>query len=122
MSWLIGRVTSPQNGNILMKVADRIWRRYVAPGARTPPYSPKITLLATPGVDILQDRLGLTSWTAKGIQPIGELFAEGRLKPYEALAEAYKLGPGEFITHGALQYLILNETVVNLEILFKCGA
>ncbi|KAJ1201531.1 hypothetical protein NDU88_005339 [Pleurodeles waltl] len=61
----------------------------------------RVPLTALPEADKINGRLGLANWVGRGIQTVGELFEEGRLLSYEALADAYIFGRGEFITHGA---------------------
>ncbi|KAJ1208583.1 hypothetical protein NDU88_003966 [Pleurodeles waltl] len=104
--WLLGHETLLQRSNILLITADRIWHRYVIAGERPPPYSPKIPLTAIPGADKINGRLVLANWVGKGIQTVGDLFAEGRLLTYEELANMLTLGNGKFITYGALQHLV----------------
>ncbi|KAJ1189178.1 hypothetical protein NDU88_005929 [Pleurodeles waltl] len=104
--WLLGRETLPQRSNILLKTAYRIWRRYVIPGERLPPYSPKIPLTAIQGAAKINGRLVLAKWVVKRIQTVGDLFEEGRLLTYEELADTHTLGKGEFITYSALQHLV----------------
>ncbi|KAJ1158970.1 hypothetical protein NDU88_011642 [Pleurodeles waltl] len=108
MEWLIGRVALPRHGNILIKVADRVWRRYVNRGFGKPPYSPKIPSLAIPGIHKLHGRACLIDWATKGLQLVGELFAEDQFISYQALATTYTLGQGGFILYGALQSIICN--------------
>ncbi|XP_069076674.1 uncharacterized protein [Pleurodeles waltl] len=102
--WLVGRETLPQRSNILLKTADRIWRRYVIAGERPPPYSPRIPLTAITGADKISGQLGLANWVGRGIQTVAELFEGGRFLPYEVLADTHTLGRGEFITHSIVCY------------------
>ncbi|KAJ1202733.1 hypothetical protein NDU88_006530 [Pleurodeles waltl] len=108
LEWLIGRVTLLRHSNILLKVADRVWWRYVNRGPGKPPYSPKTPLLAIPGIHKLHGRVCLTAWATKGLRLVGELFAEGQFISYEVLATTYNLGQGGFIMYDALQSLIRN--------------
>ncbi|KAJ1206532.1 hypothetical protein NDU88_001936 [Pleurodeles waltl] len=95
--WLIGRDKPAHNGNIFLEVADWIWRRYVMSTGRIPAYSSRIPLLAIPGLHNITRQFKLANWVDKVINAIGDIFKEGHFLAYEALADRFKLGKGEFL-------------------------
>ncbi|KAJ1189344.1 hypothetical protein NDU88_006092 [Pleurodeles waltl] len=75
---------------------------------QAPPLSPRIPLLAIPGIDRIKGQFRLAVWATKGIHTIGDIFGEGRFLPYETLARLHDLGQGGFLVHRALQRLVRN--------------
>ncbi|KAJ1176235.1 hypothetical protein NDU88_001518 [Pleurodeles waltl] len=100
------RGESRRTQNILLHNARRVWHRYVLSGDKTPQYSPKIPLLDIPKVERIAGKLDLTAWPMNGIQTVGDLFSDGQIITYEALADVHYLGRGNFITFGAMRQLI----------------
>ncbi|KAJ1160261.1 hypothetical protein NDU88_000763 [Pleurodeles waltl] len=103
---LISRDKPAHTDNILLGVADWIWPRYVMSTGRKPPYSHRIPLLATPGLNNIIRQFKLTKWVDKGINTIGDIFEEGHFLSYEVLTYRFKPGQSEFLIYKVLQQVV----------------